>query len=76
MWRCASKSCPITAESSLQAMSVDGSSETPFELIGGREAVNKAVNILYEKLLSDGNCRQFFEQTDMRTLKAHQVPLE
>lgn len=48
-------------------------SPTPYDRIGGSEAVNQAVDILYEKLFGDGNCRQFFERTDMRKLKAHQA---
>ena len=49
------------------------STPSPFERIGGSEAVHQAVDLLYEKLFGDGNCRQFFEQTDMRKLKAHQA---
>ena len=48
-------------------------SRPAFERIGGESAVKAAVELLYEKLLSDGNCRQFFEGTDMRRLKSHQV---
>ena len=50
-----------------------GTAPTPYERIGGAEAVSQAVEILYEKLFGDGNCRQFFERTDMRKLKAHQA---
>ena len=46
---------------------------TPYERIGGADAVSQAVDLLYEKLFGDGNCRQFFEGTDMRKLKAHQA---
>lgn len=41
-----------------------------FERIGGREAVNKAVEIVYAKILSDESVNGFFKHTDMRKLKA------
>lgn len=56
-------------------MSANGHQKSTYELVGGAEAVKAAVEILYEKLMSDGNCRQFFENTDMRKLKAHQVQM-
>ena len=58
----------------VQTVQGDKTKETAFERIGGAPAVKAAVDLLYEKLLSDGNCRQFFANTDMGRLKAHQVP--
>lgn len=36
-----------------------------YEKLGGRDAVNAAVDIFYRKMLSDGRVSGFFDNTDM-----------
>ena len=43
-----------------------------FEKIGGREAVNAAVNLFYEKVLADERISKFFTNVDMENQKAKQ----
>jgi hemoglobin len=43
-----------------------------FEAIGGKEAVNLAVDKFYEKVLADQRVNHFFANTDMGKQKAHQ----
>ncbi|MBT3586058.1 MAG: group 1 truncated hemoglobin, partial [Halobacteriovoraceae bacterium] len=38
---------------------------TLFEKLGGRDAVNAAVDIFYTKVLADQRINKFFENTDM-----------
>lgn len=37
-----------------------------YEQIGGRDAVSKAVDIFYKKVLADDRIRRFFEGVDMK----------
>lgn len=37
-----------------------------FKRIGGKEAVNVAVEIFYKKVIEDENIKHFFEKTDMK----------
>jgi hemoglobin len=46
--------------------------DTLYELIGGRPAIQAAVESFYRKVLADPSLRHFFEQTDM----PHQVALQ
>jgi len=39
--------------------------QTLFERIGGKDAVNAAVDIFYEKILADDRVNYLFENTDM-----------
>jgi len=45
---------------------------TLFEKLGGRDAVNAAVDIFYKKVLSDNYISYFFENVDMKTQAAKQ----
>ena len=45
---------------------------TLFERIGGRDAVNAAVELFYQKLLADDQLRPFFDGVDMDRQQAHQ----
>lgn len=42
-----------------------------FERIGGQDAVNAAVDIFYDKVLSDYRINRFFDKTDMPKQVAH-----
>lgn len=44
-----------------------------FEQIGGREAVNAAVDIFYNKVLADQRINKFFENIDMKDQRRKQV---
>ena len=46
--------------------------QTLFERIGGKDAVNAAVDAFYEKVLSDDRINYFFANTDMKRQRAHQ----
>ena len=48
--------------------------ETPslYERIGGKDAVNAAVDIFYDKILTDPRIADFFEGVDMGRQRAHQ----
>jgi hemoglobin len=43
-----------------------------FEKIGGKDAVNVAVDLFYTKVLSDDSIKQFFDGTDMDKQKNKQ----
>ena len=43
-----------------------------YERIGGAPAVNAAVALFYEKVLSDGRIKHFFAHTDMARQRDHQ----
>jgi hemoglobin len=45
---------------------------TIYEKLGGKEAVNVAVEIFYDKVLNDDRVKDFFANTDMVKQKAHQ----
>ena len=45
---------------------------TLFDKLGGRDAVNAAVDIFYEKVLADNSINHFFSHTDMKRQAAHQ----
>ncbi|BAQ61606.1 cyanoglobin [Geminocystis sp. NIES-3708] len=45
---------------------------TLYEKLGGKEAVNVAVDIFYDKVLKDDRVKDFFVNTDMVKQKAHQ----
>ncbi len=42
-----------------------------YERIGGEAAVNAAVDLFYDKILSDYRINRFFERTDMAAQAAH-----
>lgn len=44
-----------------------------FEQIGGREAVNAAVDIFYNKVLADQRINKFFEGIDMKDQRRKQI---
>ncbi|MFG1501188.1 group 1 truncated hemoglobin [Halobacteriovorax sp. XZX-3] len=44
-----------------------------FERIGGREAVNAAVDVFYNKVLADERIRHFFEGIDMAAQRRKQI---
>ncbi len=44
-----------------------------FERIGGRDAVNAAVDVFYKKVLADERINQFFEGIDMKDQRRKQI---
>lgn len=48
------------------------SEKTLFEKIGGKPAVDAAVDLFYKKVLADERISQFFEGVEMSTLIGHQ----
>lgn len=46
--------------------------ESLFEKIGGKAAVNAAVDLFYEKVLADPLINHFFTNTDMTRQRSHQ----
>jgi len=46
--------------------------KTLYEKLGGKEAVNVAVDMFYEKVLNDERVKHFFANTDMKQQKNHQ----
>lgn len=47
--------------------------EDLFDLIGGRETIEAATAIFYEKVLQDAELRQFFDGVDMAHLRSRQA---
>lgn len=45
---------------------------TLYEKLGGKEAVDTAVDMFYEKVLNDERVKHFFANTDMKQQKNHQ----
>ena len=45
---------------------------TLYDKIGGKDSIQKAVDLFYKKVLMDGRISHFFDNTDMRRLYAHQ----
>ena len=43
-----------------------------YERIGGTDVVEAAVDNFYDKVLADDRIKHFFENTDMKYLRAHQ----
>ncbi|EEC48823.1 predicted protein [Phaeodactylum tricornutum CCAP 1055/1] len=43
--------------------------------LGGKDILNEAVDVFYERLLQDDDMNQFFRGTDMQILKWHQLNL-
>jgi hemoglobin len=43
-----------------------------YEQLGGKDAVNLAVDMFYEKVLNDDRVKHFFVNTDMEKQKNHQ----
>jgi len=43
-----------------------------YEQIGGKDAVNAAVDLFYEKVMADNRINHFFEGVDMNRQRAHQ----
>lgn len=43
-----------------------------FERLGGKDAVNAAVDIFYDKVLADTHINHFFENVDMTKQRSHQ----
>lgn len=54
-------------------MAVNPSSQSVYEEIGGREAVDAVVSDFYDRVLDDEQLAGFFEGMDMAELHAHQV---
>lgn len=50
----------------------EAAEQTLFEWLGGREAVNAAVDLFYEKVMADDRINHFFENVDMKRQAAHQ----
>lgn len=48
------------------------SEKTLFERIGGRPAVEAAVDLFYEKIMADDRIKHFFKNTDMKRQRAKQ----
>ncbi|OIQ18870.1 MAG: group 1 truncated hemoglobin [Bacteriovorax sp. MedPE-SWde] len=46
---------------------------TLFEQIGGRDAVNAAVDIFYNKVLADDRIKHFFEGIEMKNQRRKQI---
>lgn len=46
--------------------------QTLYDRIGGRDAVNAAVDIFYDKILADGRVSEFFDGVDMKRQRAKQ----
>ena len=46
--------------------------ESLFERIGGNAAVNAAVDLFYQKVMTDESIRHFFDATDMKRQRAQQ----
>ena len=46
--------------------------KTLYEKLGGKEAVDLAVDKFYEKVLNDDRVKHFFANTDMKQQKNHQ----
>lgn len=46
--------------------------QTLFDRLGGRDAINAAVDIFYEKVLADPSINRFFENVDMAKQRAKQ----
>ncbi|WP_069790377.1 group I truncated hemoglobin [Cyanobacterium sp. IPPAS B-1200] len=46
--------------------------KTLYEKLGGKEAVDTAVDMFYEKVLNDERVKHFFVNTDMKQQKNHQ----
>ncbi|MBE9223578.1 group 1 truncated hemoglobin [Cyanobacterium stanieri LEGE 03274] len=46
--------------------------KTLYEKLGGKEAVDIAVDMFYEKVLNDERVKHFFVNTDMKQQKNHQ----
>lgn len=49
------------------------SESTLYERLGGRDAIGTVVDEFYDRVLSDERLVEFFEDTSMTTLHAHQV---
>ena len=47
-------------------------SKSQFERLGGKDAVNAAVDVFYEKILADGRINNFFANIDMPRQRAKQ----
>lgn len=48
------------------------STQTLYERIGGKDAVNAAVDLFYEKVLADERINHLFKNTDMAKQATHQ----
>ena len=48
------------------------SEQTLYERIGGKDAVNAAVDIFYTKVLADDRIKHFFDNVDMNRQRMHQ----
>ncbi len=46
--------------------------DTLFDRIGGKDAVNAAVDLFYDKVLADSRINMFFDGVDMPRQRAHQ----
>lgn len=54
------------------ALSAEESNKSLFERLGGKDAVNAAVDIFYDKIMADDRINYFFEGIDMPKQRAHQ----
>lgn len=50
----------------------DTAEQTLFEKLGGKDAVNAAVNLFYEKVMADNRISHFFDGVDMTRQRAKQ----
>ena len=64
----------------MQAVVDEGSTAQPsidqqslYDKLGGRPALQAAVNVFYDKMLADPRVSHFFDGLDMRVQRAHQV---
>jgi len=48
-------------------------SQTIYQEIGGRDAVEAVVDDFYDRVLNDEQLRPYFEETDMTDLRSHQI---
>ena len=47
--------------------------ENLYELVGGQQTIKAATERFYERVMQDERLRQFFEHTDIATLRSRQV---
>lgn len=47
--------------------------ENLYDKLGGKEGIEKVVEIFYKKILADPTVNHFFEHTDMKKQKRHQT---
>lgn len=53
-------------------MTVTTQTATPYDRLGGRDAIDAAVDIFYQKVLADPHIAHFFETVDMKRQRIKQ----